>query len=292
MAILDLSAYRESFVEINEADHAQALVANSKPMEDGVHEVVLKEFRAMQNPHNLEHKAILVPAKDHRWVMFNPVFENAAGEQASMVVMAPLSGNTKYAGANGETNMPYKNLTEFLEAVGFDNCLENGKLTNNAFAEAICITDGEAINNFIGNHFQLTLSFNDKKVRPFYDQDARVWYIVDNSKRMVADKNGVLIESLQQPFVLDKEKKGVERWAEMALAAQRAGFTLQTQAEVKVSAHPTIKNDLSWLSPKKEEPKAKPALKAPSPLVARPPLAKVAPKSAPVAAEEIIEDAE
>ncbi len=280
MAIMDLSRYAETVGTYTAEEAEKALEVKARPMEAGVHEVKVVELRKFK-PFNAPEgtiEAICNLASDPNWLQFNLVLENASGQQSHQQVMMPLTNTLNYKGASGnEQTYTYRNFSAFIAALGFDPMNEEER-AETSFMHAVVKSGGEALTALIGMQMKLKIEWDDKMVRPMYDSTNKSWHIANS-------EGSVMPDELAQPFALDKEKKGKDRWAEMATMAKEAGYMFQSSPYTNLLCHDTIKNDLSMFLPKKTvkaaavitKPGAKPGLPPPKPTVAtigKPPLAK------------------
>jgi hypothetical protein len=107
-------------------------------------------------------------------------------------------------------------------------------------------------------------------VHPMYVAEEKAYYLV-GADGQVPD------ESIAEPFIINRDAKGKERWAEMAVRAKEAGYFFQQQPNIKILRHDTVKNDLTVFFPKKSiKPQVTITKIAPKPTVAKianPPIA-------------------
>jgi hypothetical protein len=187
-------------------------------------------------------------------------------------------GKDKQTGkAKDPTGYPFKQYTQFLGALGFDAEV-NGERADAVFARALVRTGGSILSNLIGMQLKLKVEWNPKAIHPQYDREQKCFWLVNG--------DGLVPNELAQPFEINKEAKGDERWSEMALACKRVNMLFQSQPSLSLLRHDTVENDLSPFKPVQQKPAMKatakvttaaPAITKPGPkVVTKPPMVKAA----------------
>ena len=236
--IIDLTRYTQAGTMTEEAI-IKASEVNAKPMDVGTHEVVLVDFLK-----DATTQAIIKFANDPNWIQFTPVLQNSVGAQTRQTIMIPMTEETMYVSKTGEpTKMPFITFQQFLIALGFD-LLPLEERFEQAFIKRVAASNGACIETLKGLQAKVVLEWDAKKLHPFYDSTDKCYWIVDATETVCAE--------LAEPFMLNKELKGMDRWAEMIGKCQAKGLQLQTQPYFKILPHDTIKNDLSAFFPVKK----------------------------------------
>jgi hypothetical protein len=287
MAFLDLSKYAATVGTYSQEEAAKAVEDKFRPLDAGVHECTLIDFKKSipaGSPEGTEPQVCIL-AKDPNWLQFTPVFENGAGQRTSICIMMPLTGTLQYLGQKGPTTYPYKTFMCFVAALGFDPLEE--ERTETTFMRAITKTNGTCLDSLIGAQVKVKVEWNDKKfLHPQYDSETKVYYLVNH--------DGFMPDELNEPFEINKEVQGDARWAEMEQRAKEAGYLFQRQPNVNLLRHDTVKNDLSVFFPKKVQKAAATITKvATKPAVAtlkKPEVATKPPTKPVVTDEELTED--
>lgn len=251
--LLDLSKHAEQVGNISEEEITKALAEKHRPLEAGVHEVVIKDFQKMK-PRDAKdgtEEQVLVFSADPNWVQFCLILENAAEEQTRQTIMIPIGGTAMYVGkdkdgkAKEATGFPFKSYTQFLGALGFDAEI-NGERADAVFSRAVVRTNGSILNSLLGMQLKVKVDWNPKAIHPYYDKDQKCYWLVNN--------NGEIPNELAQPFEINKDVKGEERWAEMALACKRINVLFQSQPNTSLLRHDTVVNDLTPFLPVTQKP--------------------------------------